>query len=138
MIEMKNKFIVIGFDKSSEIDDYKEGCLPDSGNNFSDRTTVIKGESIAQVLYKIKEFLGLTDDEWKDNFELNACDEDGRVDVQILEDENGVTADFRDIFLWKKGRKTLWSATYTFHIYGLQELKINEQVLTKEVYGYKE
>jgi hypothetical protein len=61
----------------------------------------------------LRSFVGVDDDY---EIELDACDDDGRVDISVMETNDSYTATERQIEEWKKGELTLWYSTYTFHV----------------------
>ena len=106
------KYEVNGWFKFAEQDHWEEGCDPDTGFSFSgdDR---YRSATIEDLLKQIRDFVGVPSDY---EIELDSCDEDGRVDIQVLETADGYTADDRDIEKWKKGDLALWYATYSFMV----------------------
>ena len=59
------------------------------------------------------DFIGVDDDY---EVVLDACEEDGRVDVQVLETADSYTVDAWQVEKWKRGELALWAATYTFMV----------------------
>ena len=106
------KYEINGWFKFAEQDHWEEGCDPDTGFSFSgdDR---YRSATIEDLLKQIRDFVGVPDDY---EIELDSCDEDGRVDIQVLETADGYPANDRDIEKWKKGDLALWYATYSFMI----------------------
>ena len=70
-------------------------------------------ETVPELLNKLRGFVCVDDDY---EIELDACDEDGRVDIQVMEISEGYIASERDIELWKRGQLALWACTYTFMV----------------------
>jgi hypothetical protein len=97
--------------KFVEEDNWKEGCLPETGQNW-EVDIEFKAETKEEILQQIKEFYGVTDEE----ILLNSCEEPGRIDIQIMEDENSYKATESQIEAWKEGRRKLYLATYTYYI----------------------
>lgn len=122
---MKIKFESNGWFKSSEEDIFDQGCIPNTRADFhgSDRFTA---NTTQELIEQCMDFAG-TDDE-KD-CEMDACGEIGRLDIQILENEDGHKASMGQIEDWKKpGGNKLYLCTYTFVI----EIVTRERVsLTK-------
>lgn len=102
-----------GFYKMVEVDDYVEGGLPDTVQN-SFINIVFYGDVQKDILIKICDYFSVP--YGGDDYILNSCEEDGRIDVQILENGEGIPASKRDIELWKRGEMTLYAATYTTYI----------------------
>jgi hypothetical protein len=103
---------VNGWWKYAEQDHWKTGCDPDSGYSFSgdDRIYAL---SISEMLQKLRGFVGVDDDY---EIELDACDEDGRVDISVMETNDSYTPTPRQIEEWKRGELALWYSTYTFDV----------------------
>lgn len=95
----------------TEEDVYSEGCLPETSIT-SVYDIEFKNSSLDQLIKMIQEHFGVTDNECL----FNSCEEKGRLDIQLLEDENGYKAYPSDIKLWKKNQKRLWLATYILQI----------------------
>ena len=103
---------VDGWCKFGERDYYETGCDPDQPVSFAD-TTVWRAKTVGGLIKQLREFVGVPDDY---EIELDACDEDGRVDISVMETNDSYTASSRDIELWKKGELALWASTYTFYV----------------------
>lgn len=101
--------------KFVEEDVYEEGCIPETGY-FIEIDTVFDALTLRQLLEKILEYHEVTEE----NIELDACDEKGRLDVCVMEDEYGDKASEEDLKLWKQGRKRLF---YVVYIYNIREIK---------------
>ena len=101
---------VDGWHKFGERDYYETGCDPDEHIHFSgsDRWSA---ETVPDLLNKLRSFVGVNGDY---EIELDACDEDGRVDISVMETGDSYPASGWDIDKWKKGELALWYSTYTF------------------------
>ncbi len=100
-----------GFLVMSEVDDFENGCDPDSTQMREDDSRFV-GKNEVELLDKIREYLGVE----KDAILLNSCGENGRIDIQRMEDSEGCQADKNDITQWKKGKRTLYAVTYTTQV----------------------
>ena len=89
---------VDGWCKFGERDYYETGCDPDQPVSFAD-TTVWRAKTVGGLIKQLREFVGVPDDY---EIELDACDEDGRVDISVMETNDSYTASSRDIELWKR------------------------------------
>ena len=102
---------VDGWHKEYEQDDYEKGCTGNyscfSGN---DRFSAL---TIPELLIKLRAFVGVDDDY---EVELDAGDDDGRVDISVLETDDSYTPTENDIARWKRGEQRLWYSTYTFYV----------------------
>lgn len=103
---------VNGWCKFADQDHWETGCDPDSTYSFSGSERW-SAETIPALLKQLRAFVGV-DDIYE--IELDACDEDGRVDISVQETADGYTAYEWDIEKWKKGELALWYATYTFMV----------------------
>lgn len=107
------QYEVRGFTKLSEEDVWSKGCIPSSGGGFHDNQMRFVSDSVEGLIEKIISF---TDAPSRDCLILDSCDEDGRLDVQVLETAEGYAASPHDIELWKSGEKRLWLCDYIFYI----------------------
>jgi hypothetical protein len=105
MLEIKNGM------KYSEEDNYEEGCLPDTGRSCSVDIS-FKANTSDELIQQLKEYFDVDDDA----IELNSCDEDGRIDIFVIEDKNGENASDYNIKLWQDGKKILYAVTYSFYV----------------------
>ena len=106
------KYEVNRWFKFAEQDDWEHGCDPETGYSFSG-SDHWSAETVEKLLESVMDFVGVPHGY---EIELDAGDEDGRVDIQVLETAEGYTADDRDIEKWKQGDLALWSATYSFMV----------------------
>lgn len=106
------QYEINGCFKSIEEDIFAEGCQPHSGRVALVEVR-LRADTVEGLLKKFNNFLG--NDDWS-AIELDACDEPGRVDVSILENDEGEPATEWQIEAWKNGKQRLWAATYTAHI----------------------
>lgn len=102
-------FIVYGWYKISEIDDYNNGCTGEY--NCSNGNDSFQSETIEDLIEQLKQFTG------HDDILINSCEEDGRIDIQGMEDSNNMVASEHDLELWRKGTIDLYSVCYTFQVY---------------------
>ena len=103
---------VNGWHKYGERNTFEEGGDPDNCVSFSgnERWSAV---TVPGLLYQLRDFVGVPDDY---EIELDACDEDGRVDISVMETGESYPANDHDIALWKKGERALWCSTYTFYV----------------------
>ena len=106
------KYEVNGWMTNGEVDVYKEGCTPGSDitSTGSDR---FEADTLEELIEALMGFAGTTD---KGAVLRDSCDEEGRVDIQVMETAEGSTPFDHDISAWKEGRLRLWLVTYTFHV----------------------
>lgn len=92
-----------------EVDDWHQGCLAEGG--FSVYVDYpISGETLPEIVEKIQNMTGAE----RDGVQVNACDEPGRIDVQLTENADGLPATAQELALWKKGKAKLFAVTYSF------------------------
>jgi hypothetical protein len=101
-----------GWIKFTEVDNYKDGCDPNTTQHQSGNDS-FKGSTVQEVINKCMSFCGVTE---LDACLLDSCEEYGRLDIQTLETDDGITAYDRSIKLWKQGKLQLWACTYSFQI----------------------
>lgn len=107
---------VIGFHKDAERDNWEMGCDPHSCVTYSDNMMRWTAETVPELLEQLAAFLGLSEAEAREVRLLNSCDEVGRVDFQIIENDDGMHPTAAQLKAWKAGEIDLWLATYTFHV----------------------
>ena len=90
---------------------YSDGCVPNSGSVDTIRQT-FKGNTLKELLKFILEYHDVDINQ----VELDACEEQGRIDISVLETDRGYKAMPEVIESWKLGYTRLWSAIYTYTI----------------------
>jgi len=103
---------VNGWCKYAEQDFYETGCDPDRYVSFSGNER-FSAHTLPDLLIKLRSFVGV-DDEYE--IELDACDEDGRVDIQVMEAADSYIANEWQVEEWRRGEIPLWYSTYTFYV----------------------
>lgn len=104
---------VRGWWKFSEEDRYGEGCDPTTSRSYRDRDMHFTAETIDQMIDTLMSFVGCRD---RNNVTLDACDEEGRVDIVSFERADGDPATDQNIKLWKEGDCRLWHVEYSFRV----------------------
>ena len=99
--------------KFSEVDNYNEGCDPQTGTSFLVDVS-FKEDTQSELLSSICHFLDIEDN--PNNYMINSCEEDGRIDFSLLENAEGYRATKNEVELWKKGRCKLWNAIYSAYV----------------------
>jgi hypothetical protein len=99
---------ISGWVKHAEEDVFTDGCQPGTGVSCSGKDT-FTGKTPQEAIKAFTAFFGAEEDEAK----LNACEEDGRIDVSVMETGDGTVAGKYDIEQWKAGKMRLWDSTYT-------------------------
>ena len=108
---MNAKFQIDGLLKFAEEDNYNEGCDPSTTTHFH-VDMKFTGDTAQDVVNKVAEYLSVDGD----GIEYNACDEPGRVDFSLMEDENGTSPSKAQMTAWKRGKCKLWAVTYTGYV----------------------
>lgn len=101
-------YSIINFLKFAEEDKFNEGCDPDTAMTSSVDIT-FEAETIDEVSQKVRDFFGVTND----SIEFNACDDYGRIDIQIMENKAGDQPTQYELDEWKAGNRRMWACTYT-------------------------
>lgn len=101
---------VNGWLKLAEEDNWENGC-DGSATQFSgsDRFTA---ETLPELLDRLKGFSGGEDS----GVLLNSCGEEGRIDIQVYENAEGIPASQSEMDRFKKGECRVWLATYSFYV----------------------
>lgn len=101
--------------KSLEEDSFEHGCDPTTGQEYP----------LPEMFYASKPTIKeLMDELWKwipfkrddEAVEYDSCEEDGRIDIQGMEDADSNEPTERQMEEWKAGRLKLWAVTYHFWI----------------------
>ena len=105
-------FVVSGWSRFSEENICGYGCIPSSQVSSSGVDT-FNAPSLQGIVKKLMDFMGTKD---MSAVLLNTCDELGRVDIAIFEDEEGTPASEDQVADWRKDKYRLWYSIYTFRI----------------------
>ena len=107
-----------GFLKHSELDNWGNGCTGECNSYFVEYPGKFKDKQ--QAIEFIKNITGEIDE---DSFEFNACDEPGRVDVQVQENENGDRLTQQEWDDFKQGKINSYLVTYSFYFKQLSDFE---------------
>lgn len=113
-----------GFLKYIEEDSYEEGCLLGTAKTHYIEY-LIQSETLEGLYNQVTSFTG---GNVKD-FLLNSCDEKGRLDVQMLEDSEGLAASERELKQWRKGEIKLYAATYSAKVLYCRETDLTQHFI---------
>lgn len=113
-------FIVRGFIKSIELDNYENGCTGEY-SSYSGKD-IFQAETIRDLIEQLKNFTG------HDDILINSCEEDGRIDIQGMEDGNSMVASDCQLEAWRAGTIDLYSVCYTFQVYKAEKYLIPEYI----------
>lgn len=114
-----------GWIKFYEEDVYQEGCLPHTGG-IMDGKELFRSETIDGLLNEFLLFTGAN----REDIQLNSCDEAGRVDIFVMEDDNGSMATRGQINQWKEGKIRLWNSIYSFQVERITAETVNLEEIT--------
>lgn len=104
-----------------EEDRYSEGCVPNSGSCcWIDYP--MQADTLGELLEKINCFTSNSDE---DAILLDACEEEGRVDIQVLETEESYPPSPAQLQAWKEGKLKLWLCDYSFQIEKVSREKVS-------------
>ena len=114
-----------GWIKFYELSTYEEGCLPHTGG-MTDGNQLFKAETLDGL---VKELLAFTGANYED-IDFNSCDEVGRLDISVMEDDHSSVATRGQINQWKEGQIRLWDCIYTFTVKKIQSETVNLEEIT--------
>lgn len=103
-------YVITGFHKVSEHDDYENGCIGNGSDCFIDYA--IRTATLDDMKEKIAGFIGCK----VEDLELNACEEVGRIECGRTEDSEGNEAMESQLAAWREGKETLFYAVYTAYV----------------------
>ena len=98
--------------KMVEEDDYEKGCLPETSFMVT-MDVEFKAQTTDRIIKQVENFFAVE----REDILVNACDEPGRLDVQVLENGHGYTASESEIEDWKQGLVKLYAVCYSFNLY---------------------
>lgn len=114
-----------GWAKFYEEDVYEEGCLPHTGGMI-DGADIFRADTLDELLNALLSFTGAN----YEDIQLNSCDEVGRVDISVMEDDYGSMATRKQIEDWKEGQIRLWDCIYTFEVKKITSETVNLEEIT--------
>jgi hypothetical protein len=120
--DMKEYYQIRGWYKSWEQDTFENGCI--GPRSCFDGRDTFTGDTQDKAIEAFARFCGLDglNDE-SDAIQRNACDEDGRIDIAVTENDDGCMASDSEIALWKQGKLRLWYAVYTGYLERVNAVK---------------
>jgi hypothetical protein len=114
-----------GWIKFYEEDVYQEGCIPHTGGMI-DGKELFRSETIDGLLNEFLLFTGAN----REDIQLNSCDEAGRVDIFVMEDDHSSMATRGQINQWKAGEIRLWNCIYSFQVERITAETVNLEEIT--------
>lgn len=133
----KHHLLAHGWHKIAEENIYANGCQPESTSSQSGKRLIHRRDcrgSYRQahgLLWRSWAFVAVDD---TDSVLVNACDEPGRVDVQVMEADDGhtVTSSDHEWKEWVAGRARLWLCTYIFRVQRVEPFEIPRELATSK------
>lgn len=119
-----------GFLKLSEEDHWENGCDPDTSQTTSNDDITFTSDTPEDLIEQLMGFCATSN---KDSVMLNSCEDIGRVDIQLMENEFGYAASRAEIEDWKLGNVKLYAVTYSFRVENVERERY--KFLLKEGYG---
>ena len=99
--------------KTWEEDTFENGYIPNTGGLTEINARHIQANTVTELIQMINDFAENND---PDALTLGACAEPDRIDVQVMETEDGVSASDADLDAWQRGERRLWLACYSFYV----------------------
>ena len=98
----------------SDPDTYNEGCDPYKTKLYLDPDFRLSANSLPALLAGLRQEFHAKDDD----ITLDACDEPGRLDIQVYQREPFVVSwlSNKTIEDWQGGRRVLWLTDYIFQV----------------------
>lgn len=107
---MSARYEVDGWLKLAEEDTYEGGCI--GGTTMATGPDAFKADTLDALIDQLRAFVPFTIA--VNDIELDACDDDGRIDLSGLETNDGSEPTAAQLAAWKAGNYRLWAVTYTF------------------------
>ena len=102
------EYIVTGWTKYANEDNYTDGCKNDTVINCAVHDT-FHADTLEVMVKKLMHFVGT------DNKE-DVLVEAGRIDIKLMENAEGVPASKYEMKDWINGNLKLWLACYSFYV----------------------
>jgi len=116
---MNTKYQIKGLLKHVELDNYQNGCDPESYTTRYVELTFV-GNTAEQAIQECAKFLGIE----PDAIERNACDEDGRVDFAATETTDTSKPSKAEFKAFERGEIDLYYCVYTGVVERVQTVRI--------------
>lgn len=101
-----------GWFKDAEKDNWQNGCTGD-GLRFAGNEC-FSADTVDDLVDKLCDFVGVEPE--PDNYALDACEEQGRIDICRMENADGYEPTLKELEQFKDGLIDLWYCVYTFHV----------------------
>lgn len=113
-----------GYHRLSERDYFENGCdLSSATDTFIE--VGVRAENIEELLKRIGELTAAK----PEHITLDACDEPGRIDVQVTENRLGRKANAKELEMWEEGKiPYLFATTYSFYVKEVRTIELSSLV----------
>lgn len=113
---------------STEEDNYNEGADPSTRQDMMAEKSVGRYKSFQDMVKDLNRKYGITDDlkAWG-----SFSGEPGRINIQMMVDEDNVEATRRELDDFKRGRKRLWIADYQLQISFIKSYQPQPEEISK-------
>jgi hypothetical protein len=97
--------------KMLEEDSWEHGCVSGTARSWV-YAQKFKAGSLDELISMMKDHFDVE----SSAILIDSCDENGRIDVQRMENGQSNVPCESEISEWKKGKLTLWCVTYTYYV----------------------
>ena len=116
---MTTKYQIKGLLKFAELDNYENGCDPDTSTTQYIELTFV-GDTAEQAIQECAKFFGISEE----GIERNACDEDGRVDFARTETEDTDEPSKAELKSFERGEIDLYYCVYSGTVEKIETVRI--------------
>lgn len=107
---MKTTYETNSWTKLAQEDSFEHGCFgPHTCDYGQDR---FSADTVDGLVVRLTAFFGVP----AEHTDLDACEEDGRIDFQRMENRDGEEPTKAEIERWKQGKDRMWAVTYTVYV----------------------
>lgn len=112
--------------KDAELDDWNDGCQPDTRVCFSGNEH-FSAKDLDGLIKVLQDFF------WAEACTVGVCDQPNRIDFVRMENGDGERPSEAELAEWREGKIKLWYAVYTVFVY---EVERKEAHLEYEEYDF--
>ena len=102
-----------------EEDEYQNGCNPETATSY-DYELKLRANTRDLIIKEVCEHFDVKEED----LSLNACDEDGRIDIQELTDSEGIPLSAGQIEQWKRGELKGYNKITTVYVESVNPFKL--------------
>lgn len=107
---MKTTYETNSWTKLAEEDNFAQGCF--GTHTFNHGRDRFSADTVDELVATLGRFFGVP----IEHTDLDACEEDGRIDFQRMENRDGEEPTKAEIERWKQGQDRMWAVTYTVYV----------------------